>query len=512
MKKVIALLLALCMILAFAGCGKKEEVPVKDTLTIAFSQDQGTLDAHYLNTYDIFNGIRMIYEPLWDYNTDGTIEWVLATGIDYISDTVWHINLREGVKFANGNDFTAEDVVFTLDKANHREGLTEFLPELDLENTKALDDHTVEFVLKNYDFSYMMGMCKLLMYDKESYNADTVAMEPMGTGPYELESYTVNSNLNLVRRDDYWGEKPAIKYLKMNFYAEDAQKTNALQTGAVDICSVPFQDIEFVQTLEDYNVNLFDEVRARALFFNITEHGFFHDNLDARRAVCLALDRGAMCELAYGGYASSPNAPISEGSLDCTDDLLNLGIYGEGQNLEEAKKLAESSGLVGQTLTLSTPNSSADMVCAQVIERNLAEIGVKVEINTYDFGTWIIKVYDAAEIGDMYLNFTGTPSKTFAQSQSCWYWYALDGDLMECDFPGHDEYDAAADGIMAIRDDAERHDRNLTMAKVNAESLLWYALTDTKLATGYAKDLKGYAEKFVGGLDFAKMYWEAPQT
>ena len=506
MKKVIALVLALIMLFAVVGCGKKK-AEVKDTLNIAFSQDQGTLDAHYLNTYDIFNGIRMIYEPLWDYNTDGTINWVLATGIDYISDTVWHIHLREGVKFENGNEFTADDVVFTLDKANHREGLTEFLPELDLENTKALDKYTVEFVLYHYDFSYMMGMCKLVMYDKESYNADTVAMQPMGTGPYKMESYTVNSHLNLVRRDDYWGEKPAIKYLNMNFYAEDAQKTNALQTGAVDICAVPFQDIEFVQGLEDYKVNLYDEVRARALFFNISESGFFHENVDARKAVCLALDRAAMCELAYGGYASSPNLPISEGSLDCTPDLLGLGIYGEEMNVEEAKKLAESSGLAGQTLELATVNSSADIVCAQIIERNLAEIGVKVNINIYDFGTWIIKVYDETEIGDMYLNFTGTPSKTLAQSQSCWYWYALDGAFMRNPFPGDKEYDAAADGIMAIRDEDERHDRNMVMAKVNSEALLWYALTDTKLATGYAKDLMGYEEKYVGGLDFAKMYW-----
>lgn len=511
MKKVLSLVLLACMLLTFAACGKKEEAPGKDTLHIAFSQDQGTLDAHYLNTYDIFHGIRMIYEPLWDYNPDGTIDWVLATGIDYVSDTVWHIHLREGVKFENGNPFTADDVVFTLDKANHRDGLTEFLPELDLENTKALDDLTVEFVLKNYDFSYMMGMCKLLMYDKESFDPDTVASKPMGTGPYKLEAYTVSSNLDLVRRDDYWGEKPAIKYLKMHFYAEDAQKTNALQTGAVDLCSVPFQDIEFVQTLEDYNVNLYDEVRARALFFNITEDSFFYDNLDARRAVCLALDRTAMCNLAYNGYASAPNAPISEGSLDCTPDLLNLGIYAEGQNMEEAKKLAEKSGLSGQSLVLSVQNNPADMVCAQVIERNLAELGVSVTINSYDFGTWLIKIYDATQIGDFYLNFTGTPSKTFAQSQSCWYWYAMDGAWMECDFPGHDEYDAAADGIMAIRDDAERHERNLTMAKVNAESLLWYALTDTKLATGYAKDLMGYGEKFVGGWDFAKMYWAAPE-
>ena len=78
------------------------------------------------------------------------------------------------------------------------------LPMLDLEHTYAKDDYTVVMTLTQYDLSYIYSMTSLMIFDKESYDADKIAQEPIGTGPYKVKEYVVNSHITLERRDDYW--------------------------------------------------------------------------------------------------------------------------------------------------------------------------------------------------------------------------------------------------------------------------------------------------------------------
>ncbi len=153
MKKFFAVLVAISLVFALVACGggnddnNNSNSPggeAKDTLTVAFTQDRGTLDPMYMIGYDSMNAMRMVYETLWDFDSNGEQVWILATGLEIIEPTVWHIHIREGVTFANGNPFTAEDVVFSLWRGNNRVGEPAYLPELNLDKTRALDDYTVE--------------------------------------------------------------------------------------------------------------------------------------------------------------------------------------------------------------------------------------------------------------------------------------------------------------------------------------------------------------------------------
>ncbi|MBQ8831091.1 MAG: ABC transporter substrate-binding protein [Oscillospiraceae bacterium] len=537
MKRLVALLLVLCMVFAFAACGGNKDAgsdgaadgsgdaqtgggdasadsgeAKRDDLNIAYSQDRGTLNPLFMIGYDSMYAMLQVYQQLWDINSAGEMEWVLATGIEYVSDTVWHIKIREGVKFQNGNPLTAEDVVYSLVSANSREGEPAFLPYMDMENTKALDDYTVEFVLKQYDFSYLYSMTYLPIFDKESFDPAVAATTPNGTGPYELADYVVNSHIKLQLRTDggYWGEMPSIKYLNFLMFTEDAQKTNALQTGALDIARVPYQDIEYIESVGGYTVDLQKSSNGggRALYFNATEHSdIFYNNPDARKAVAMAIDAEAVCAIAYSGYATPARMLCSTGCIDTKEEYYDQGVYATGYNPEEAKALAEKAGLIGKTLTISTNGTSDAIVTAELIQADLEAIGIHVEINNYDSGSWLAVAFDPSNAGDMLVDFTGVPSNTIAQNLSCWYLYHLGGGYTTIEFEGKDTLDGIAAVVMGVRDEEERAKMNKQMFDILNEQLLWFGICDLTTATAYPEGLKGYEVQNQGFINYGKLSW-----
>ena len=540
MKKILAIVLSLCLFVSLFGCGRnstantqdnsgkentaatdtgtstepssnqeKTADPSKNTMTAAFSSDRGTLDPLYYSGFDIQNIMCMVYEPLWAWDNEGNQEFKLATACEMIEPTRWHITLREGVKFTNGSDFKANDVLFTLDMANNRVGEAQFLPELDLENCKALDDYNVELVFHNYDCTYSGTMGMLLMYDEESYDANTITSVAIGTGPYKVKDYVVNSHLTLEVNEDYWGEQPGIPNLEFKLIAEDSQKTNELAAGSIDLSAVPFQDIDYVKSLGDYNVVLNDVAETSAMYFNTSEKSIFYNNVDARWAVCLAIDREAIVNIAYNGYANVSQMPCATSNIDVTEDMKNLGVYGEGYNPEKAKELAEKSGLAGQTISFCTDGTPAAIATAECVQSDLNEIGVNVEIKNYDAGTWMSVLFDPNQSGDIMLYMVAMPSHTVGACMSAWYSYGLGGLLASNPFPEKETFDELCNGILAISDEAELHRRSVELCRIHSDAALWFGLVDKQSATAVRNGLEGYRIMQMINIVYQDLYWTA---
>ena len=153
--------------------------------------------------------IRDRYD-IYKVNDDGTYEyrWILATSMEEESDTSWVFHLREGVKFSNGNDFNADDVLFTLDLCCNTDGQYPYFPHLDWEACEKIDDYTVRIVFKQFDYSYYNNVCTMQILDAETYDPVEYATNPVGTGPYVVTDYVVNSYLNMTANENYWGEQP----------------------------------------------------------------------------------------------------------------------------------------------------------------------------------------------------------------------------------------------------------------------------------------------------------------
>ena len=482
----------------------------KDTVTIGVTQDGGNLDPAESNALDIVRGVQLIYDTLWVFDSEGNWVWRLADSCDMTDPLRWVIKIKEGIKFSNGTDFTAEDVLFSLNKVNFREGQPGILLQFDMDNSKIIDDYTIEVAWTEYVFTAPAAVAELAMHDKDTAEADPqqTRLRPMGTGPYVMTEYVVNSHLTLERRDDYWGELPAIKTFNFIQLKEDSQRVNALQTGEVDIASVPAQDIEYLSGMPNLDVRVTTSARGSALYFNISQYSIFFENPDARKAVAYAIDRDAIAKLVYNNYATVSRTTCPVVALDIDDRFLDIGIYGDDYKVELAKELAASSGLAGKEIKIINNGTSVAVLTCELIQANLAAIGVTVNINSLDLGTWTTWLFDEASGFDMCID--GTHASNSSMSSFYHFAYRNMGGLsyISTDFEGKERVFDYMDYIRSIPEISERIEMNLDMTNIAIDEMLWLSLIDGFYSFAFADGLQGEVRDMTGQyIHWRNLYW-----
>lgn len=483
----------------------------RDTLNIAITADSGTLDPLYNVGWDLLNALRMIYEPLWEQHSqeDGlAYRFILAESFEITDPLTLLVHMKKDAYFMSGNKVTAEDVLFSLDKANNR-SIGPFFRTLDLEKSRVLDEYTLEMVFTESAPDLAAGFASFYIFDRLSYNEETIAMTTIGSGPYKVADYVVQSHLYLEARDDYWGGKQDI-IPKLNFVrlTEEAQRVNALITGDVDIALVPFQDITFIQdSVDEMEVDLFSADTTCCLHMNptTTRNVFSQLGVDARRAIALAIDRQAIINVAYDGFANMSRFPLSAGTADAYPALFDLGIYGEGYNPTLAKELAVSSGLVNYKPLLINNGGPVQALISEIIQLNLSQIGVDIEVQTLDPGSWLTVAFDESA-WDMAVDFTfgGTCAMGYRM------WARMIGGYLTSPWPGSERFIEIIEGppaITTISDQAVLDAYYMELTKIHTESIPWFILCDVLVPTAHHVDLRGWRPMRAGNIIYTDLSW-----
>ena len=434
MKKALALALALLMLLALVACGGGGNTPApsgggdtpatqapsgggtpatqapsgggdkpapqdtpsggpsEETLSVASTVDYGNLNPLSISSVG-YDAINCCMETLWEcglYDAYDDVRLRLAESLEADPNDPLHytVKLKKGVTFSNGSEFKANDFMFSLKMYRDDTGFYATMKTrwCDFDKTKQVDDYTLELYTIQPDVTFQSVVAQIYMFDEETFDPDKVSEGPIGTGPYVITEYVINSHTVVERRDDYWDTLPYFKTITFHVIAEPSQRINALETGLVDVAPVDLADKAYVE--EDLGLKTIPrEGDAVILSLNTAATNEKMNNPVARAAICHAIDREAINQMVYYGLGRIMCAPWPNVIRGFTDDMKNLGVYAEGYNLELAKKEAEESGLVGKTLICVNNGNAAQVTVCEMIQDMLTQIGVTLELQSYDAAT-----------------------------------------------------------------------------------------------------------------------------
>ncbi len=316
-----------------------------------------------------------VLEPLIDYTKDGPVP-KLATKWEHSADlTKWRLYLRKGVKFQNGADFTARDVVEFAKWFIEIKGETTSYQYVPLNEAVAVDNYTVDLIFKTPQPLFLI-MARTFLIPPVAISRDNREMyktNPIGTGPYRFVEWKRGQYIKLAKFEGYWGPKPQIDDVEIIFREEEQVRLAALLAGEVDwvhglgpesassaprSARMPSPETAWLR---------FDE--------SIQKNPVFADKR-LRLAVEYAIERKALVDL-YGGYATP-----SLGQFASPGDFgFNPNLKSRPYDLEKARALVKEAGAVGKTLTLvgSTEKWTKAREVAEAIVYMIGQTGLKVK-------------------------------------------------------------------------------------------------------------------------------------
>jgi peptide/nickel transport system substrate-binding protein len=372
-----------------------------ETFKYAFQGTLKSLDPYSLNETFTLGFLGNVYEGLIRRGPDLSIQPALAVKWEALEPKRWRFHLRKGVKFHNGNPFTADDVIFSADRVR-AEGsdLKTRIPK-DAKFVK-VDDYTVDVVLTspNPILHYEWGTWSIL--DKEwteannsvkvtsasDQNASTISLKANGTGPFKIVSHEVGIKTELVPNKDWW-DKPKHNLTKVVFtpIGSDATRVAALLSGDVDmVYPIPVQDIQRVKSNPKTRALLgpelrtiflgMDQKRPELLYSNVKGKNPFKD-VRVRQAFYHAINIDAIKKKVMRNLSTPSAIMISPFLFKYSKDFSRLP-YDPGK----AKKLLADAGYPnGFQTSMDCPNDryvNDEAICQAVIAM-LARVGVKVD-------------------------------------------------------------------------------------------------------------------------------------
>ncbi len=359
-------------------------------LIAAQGSEPDTLDPHLTSAYASFQVLENVYDTLVQPAEDLSMEPALAEDWTISPDNLtWTFNLRRGVKFHNGREFVADDVVYSFERIV-AEGLNGWR-FASVESFTAVDDYTVDIKLTRPSPNLLVsiaGFKGMAIVPREIVEDGTIATQPVGTGPFRFVSQSPDQGIVLEKNPDYWRADeglPMLDGVRFVQIPDAGTKLTALRTGEVHwIDAVPPQDIETLSAEDGITVGRVPGGDYHYFALNQNRPPF--DDVRVRQAIAMAIDRDVITEAAQFGAATSNQTAIPASNAAW---YFEYSPYQPG-DIAGAQALLDEAGVSDLTIEfLVTSDFPETVTQAQVIAAQLAALGITVEIADVDFTTWL---------------------------------------------------------------------------------------------------------------------------
>lgn len=393
--RAMSLVLAAAMALSLAACGGNQENNgsgggtaggYKNTLTWAQGADVTSLDPHQGKETPAVQVNTQIFDTLVtvDPETNEVVPQI-AESWEQTDDQTYVFKIREGIKFHDGSDLTAEDVKFSLDRARNSAAVSyivNFIEEVTVD-----DDHTVTVkttapyapTLRNLAIPFAAIVPKAVVEADEN----AFIQNPVGSGPYKFVEWNHGDHVTLKAFDDYYAGKPETENLIMKVIPETSQRTIALETGEVDLAyDLAVNDIPKVNSDDKLTVYEIPSLTCWYVSMNMNQKPF--DNPKVREAMSMAIDRQTIIDTINAGSGQTADAIIAPAVF---------GYYSTGvkeYNPTKAKELLAEAGYPnGFSTTLWVNDNQSRIEMCQAMQAMLLEVGVQCNLEVLEFGSFI---------------------------------------------------------------------------------------------------------------------------
>lgn len=350
-----------------------------------------------VNSFDLHNqitannafAIDKVFESLLSFNSEGEIVDWLAESHNVSDDGLTYtFVLRDGLKFSNGNDVTAEDAVFSLERHLEVGGPLAIAAKVD--SVKATDAKTLVITLQESYTPFLSELSNfsngIIPKDFAGVTEEEFFKQPVGTGPFVVESWNPTGDVTFAKNPYYWQEgKPYIDKLVYKLIEDDSQAINQLKAGEVQgIESLALQNANEIKEGANTAVAENGSWVTEQIFFNTLDEHFA--DVHVRRALAQAIDREGLTTALTFGYAQTATSLLPTAIPYNSNDTVKALEF----NVEAAKQeLAQSAYPNGfSTKLLVASGNSSRAQAAQIIQAAGKEIGINIEIESIELAAF----------------------------------------------------------------------------------------------------------------------------
>ena len=419
MKNWFFLIVALISGTFLACTGEKAtESDGSRALVFARSGDSVGLDPARETDGESFYATHQVFDRLVEFKT-GTTEIVpaLATRWDISDDALsYTFYLREGVQFHDGTPLNAEAVVFSMERQFDEDhpyysyGPWKYWNNMDMssivESITAVDDLTVRFQLKKVEAPFIANLAMefAAIVSPTAFQADPegFASNPVGTGPFKFVSWIKDSDITFDRNEDYW-QDVYLERLILRVIPDATARWLALQKGEVDIIDFPAAD-DLPAMEADPDIQLIQQPGLNVGYLALNTQKEPYNDKRVRQAMNYAINRQEIIEAVYGNAGQVAKNPIPPTMWSFNDDIEPYPYVPE-----KARELLSEAGYADGFTTeiwampVARPYNPDARKIAEIMQAQLAEVNIKVEIISYEWGTYLDKAstgeHQAAMLG-----------------------------------------------------------------------------------------------------------------
>ncbi len=409
MKKFLALLLAVCMAMALAGCGGDGQSESGGTDADGEEESGATSNIDH-DRQIVYGGASMIVNFNVKYITsandiaaadqvyDTLIRKINGEFVGYLAKD-WEISedeldytfyLQEDATFSNGDPITAEDVKFSYEFIRDECSQWAWVHE-DLDNVEVVDEHTVVLHYTTPDASRLSNLCSIQyggVFSKAAYeeygedygtSVDTI----VSSGPYVVTDWEESVSVTMEARDDYYGDEVDLKHLQYVAIADMNAAVVALQTGELDLYFNPLTGVALDTVRAADNVTVTEALTCRneSIYMNCST-GIFTD-VRMRQAVAYAINKEEALEVCGSGLGEVVIYPCDLGDrVTANPDFVPSITY--EYDVEKAKALVEECGNTGATVTIKSYNTEPYATMSVWLQGVLTAIGLDAQVETME--------------------------------------------------------------------------------------------------------------------------------